>query len=163
MADLISLCSILASCSVLSPRISNSLTFENVVGDLPDVLLLEDGASVLVLDDFALSKMDGYHEVAPVGVLHDNAQALRVLVVERLLVLDYVGAAHRRQNPDLVQSVYFVLLWKVSDIDLSFIPKYFFKSINLPVEFPSAFMHSRKCTLSQLVFNIEIAQRHSIN
>lgn len=73
---------------------TNSLPVTHSKGAVPDVGLAEEGAHFLVVRDFL-------EKISAVGVLCDDTQTSRRIVVEGLLVSDHVLVLHGREQPDL--------------------------------------------------------------
>ena len=59
-----------------------------------------------------------YCEVAPIGVLHEDAKGVAELLKEGLLVGDDVGRVNGGQEPDLVECIVLLLGVEVHQFDL---------------------------------------------
>jgi hypothetical protein len=53
-----------------------------------------------------------------IGVLHDDAEGFRFLIVEGFLVGDHEGTFDGSQKTDLVERIPFILLLQFVDLDL---------------------------------------------
>ena len=58
----------------------------------------------------APSFLDHLEQVSAVRELHDKIQSLRVLINESLLIGNDIRVINARQNPDFINSVFFILV-----------------------------------------------------
>ena len=78
--------------------------------DLPNLPLFDVGLHLLVIANLL-------EHVAVVGQLHDDAEALVLVVKKRLFVLNHIGMPYGRQDAHLIDGIVAFLLAQVVEFD----------------------------------------------